>query len=333
MIVLITMEKLNIAYITSCREVGSDELIGREVIDSDTGISYGYRMGNLEHMARLLRRGDNVFSDRFNLVSVIIDDDDSQYDKAWSEADLWPRHLSVPKRDSEGKIVGKVTLEEMTERIPSQPWKNLRRDKSRESRAEFRARKAEAKSRYEKSILDRMDYNDVDMIISDSYVTVFADDMLQTYENRIVNIHPAITQVGHPDRLPGLTPTRDAFTRATEGYVIISDKRAVDIPEGERFGMHYAGEDVTAVKVRQSKRHGVTVHVVNKDVDNGPVISCREYDLGEIKPLTSEAIRAYNYSVKRDILPQAMLAYSHGARKDCHARIPFNGRLAGGYNA
>lgn len=318
-------EMINLAYITSCREVGIDELIGREVIDPDNGVNYGDREGNLESLARLLIDGNSEFAGQFNLTAVIIDDDDEQYNKAWSSAELWPRDLRVPIRDSSGLVTAEPTLEEITVRIPSQPWKNFRRFLNCGETIElFKERKVAAKSNYEMRMLDELMERDVDLVISDSYTTIFADVMLNNYPGnripglngyggRIINIHPAITQVGDPDRLPGLTPTRDAFTRAVHGYIIVDDKHAVDIPEGERIEVKYYDRLREAVRVPKSNRTGVTVHIVTDEVDNGPVIVCRSYEFNP-EGITPEAIRNRNYEIKREIIPEAIMEYAQQIR-------------------
>ncbi|MBU1975231.1 MAG: hypothetical protein KKG59_02390 [Nanoarchaeota archaeon] len=307
--------KIRIAYITSCREVGLDELIGREIVDPINGLNYGYRAGNLENMARILMQGDSEFASNFELVSVLVDDNSEQYRDAWSQAELWPRDLQVPL--TEDGLTFTRSLEDITTRIPSQPWKSMRRMQE-ESRTDFRARKAHAKALYEAAIVSQLISDDVDILISDSYTTIFGPTVLNHYGGLILNIHPAITAVGHPDRLPGLTPTRDAFTRAMYGHVIVSDKHAVDTPDGPRVEVEYEGQQYTAVIVPQSTRHGVTVHVVSEAVDNGPVVLCDEYDINDIcrkhgihmDDITPEAIRDHNYDLKRDILQAALFEYS-----------------------
>lgn len=301
---------INFAYITSCRETGIGEGIGRVVIDTLNGNNYGYREGNLENLARRLIDGNNKFAERFNLIAVVIDDNDEQYQRAWSQAELWPREISVPIKDGQRKIIANPTLDEMTIRIPSQPWKNLRRLEG-ENREVFLERKAQAKGIYETRILDNLALINVDLIVSDSYMTIFGSTLLNAYGRRILNIHPGITQTSHPAKLPGPTPTRDAYTRAVYGYIIVDDKKSVDVPEGPPIQVEYEEQIRKAVTVPRINVTGVTVHVVTKEVDKGPLVMHQEYTF-DINGITPEAIRNMNYSIKREILPQAMLAYVEG---------------------
>ena len=291
--------RVNVAWITSCREVGlqGQERIGREVIDPDNGVSYGYRMGTLEAIARQLSAGDSSLSDRFNLVSVIVDDTDAQFEREWGVAELWPRNLEVCVTNFEGRSQ-RYSLGDLMVRIPSL-W----------TRIKERDQKATAKSEYEQIIVDHLREKDVDLLVSDSYTRIIGPTLLDAYGGRILNVHPAITQVGDPDRLPGITPTRDAFTRAVHGYVIIDDKHAVDLPEGEVIEVEYRGGRHSAVRVPQSSLTGVTVHQVTDRVDNGPVVVSVKYAFPHVDGLTEEQIRTWNYAEKNELVPQALLNY------------------------
>ena len=310
--------RINFAYVTSCREIGSDELVGRIVRDSMNGKNYGYREGCLENLARRLGDGDNEFGRRFNLVAVIVDDDDEQYKKAWSQAEIWPRNLDVPIRNNKGNIIAKPTLEQLTVRIPAQHWKDIRRADS-ESAESFKARKAEAKAMYEYEILGILRETNADLAISDSYMTIFGPLLLKAYGERILNIHPAITKIDDSDRLPGHTPTRDAYTRAVYGYLITDDKKnPKHKPNGreDMVGYYKYNPDTKrverelrkAVYVPKSNRTGVTVHIVSEDVDDGPVVKYLPYQFNP-NGVTPEAIRTMNYERKIELLTQAMLEY------------------------
>ena len=297
--------RINIGWITSCREIGLDEHVGREVIDPVTGVSYGYRKGNLEALAELLAE-DNPFSRRFNLTAVIVDDNDTQYEAAWSDVELWPRNMIVPFREGDNNVTRANTLEELTIRIPSQTWKDLRRDKSKdESKSYFKARKAMAKADYEREILAVLKEKNIDILVSDSYVTIMNGVLLSNYMGRILNIHPAITDKRSPYRLPGLTPTRDAITRAKYGWIIVDDKKEVDIPEGREIIVNYESKQRRAVEVPRYNKTGVTVHLITPKVDDGPIVLSLEYEF-DSRTETHESLRTKNYGLKREILPQAL---------------------------
>lgn len=308
---------LNIAYLTSGRELGLDEQVGRHVVDPENGREYGYRMGNLEHLARLLQTNHNPVAQQFNLTAIIIDDDDDQHEQAW-EQEIWPRDLSVPMRDGHGQVVAERKLHELTARIPSHPWRSIRTKVDGIADPVLVEQKAAAKAHYEQRILDIFHQRQIDLAISDSYVCIIGPTLLGAYKGRMLNVHPAIAQVGHPARLPGVTPTRDAYTRAKHGYIIIDDKHAVDVPEGSRIQVNYGGRTRIAVQVPRLNTTGVTVHVVSPRVDNGPVVLHREYQF-DPDTITYEAIRDNNYRHKRELLPTALLEYA--ARPDVMALI------------
>jgi len=280
--------RVNIAYITSCRWVDS------------------YQEGTLENLARRIIAGEDAFARRFNLVCIVVDDDAEQYAKAWGKGDLWQRDLAVPIRGKES-ILEERTLESMTVRVPSQPWRALRRS-SGETLREFRARKQRSKANYEERILQYLISRRADLILADSYLPLFGPVLLGAYANRITNVHPAITQVGDPSRIPGRTPTRDTYTRAAFGCIIIDDKRVVAIPEGRRVYVESDGKLREAVEVGENRETGVTVHVVTREVDAGPVICCERYRITDDE-LNFDAIRMRNNLIKKELIPRALLTY------------------------
>lgn len=298
--------RCRLAYFCSCRELVA-ELVGHEVTDPLTGENYGYRKGNLESLVELLQEEDNMFSQHFNLVLVFHDDSRYQYEAAWQHGNLWPVDMKVPHREN-GRIAYK-SLEQLTRSIASQPWKDLRRQASLgETAVEFALRKAAAKTHYETQVVRLCKAHNVELIISDSYTSIFGPKLLNAYKKRILNIHPAITDPEDEMRLPGLTPTRDAFTRAEHGFVIVDDKHdAHHIPNGVRRKARFNGQVRDVVHVPQVRRTGVTVHEVNEVVDGGAVVLARSYEIP--RGTTQEGIRALNYRHKLDLLPKALLQY------------------------
>jgi folate-dependent phosphoribosylglycinamide formyltransferase PurN len=279
---------VNLAYITSCRWV-----------DSDQG-------GTLENLARRIIAGEDAFARRFNLVCIVVDDDAEQYAKAWEKGDIWPRDLVVPIREDE-RVLEERTLESMTIQVPSQRWKDLRQSPS-ETLQEFHARKNKSKADYEERILQFLLSNKVDLILTDSYLTLFGSVLLSHYAKRIINIHPAITQVGDPCRIPGRTPTRDTYTRAAFGCIIVDDKRVVGIPEGRRIYVESDGMLREAVEIGKTRETGVTMHVITEEVDAGPVICCERYLIND-NELSFDAIRRKNNRIKKELVPRALLTY------------------------
>lgn len=320
--------RINIAYITSEREIGDDERVGRQVKDEVDGTDYGYRMGNLESLAIDLAEGKSEFSKVFNLRAIITDDSDTQHDRAWKDTDLWPRDLQVPIRDDRHDTIYTRSLEDMTYRVPSSTWRKVRTKVDGIRHPNLVQLKADRKAEYEREIIELMREKDIDILVSDSYLSIVGPTLMSAYGPQeeggigsIVNIHPAITDKDSPYRLPGLTPTRDAFTRARYGKIIIDDKHRVDVPEGEPHDWEFpegSGKIREAVDVPAYNVTGATVHVIDKEVDNGQVIIDKSYEFNP-KTMTPEAIRTRNYDIKRELLPDALLAYV--ARQDVQDMI------------
>lgn len=291
------MDKIKLAYFTSLREIIGDEGVSTIVIDSETGANYGYRVGNLEAMALDIRDGQSDFAKTFEIAMVFSDDSDAHIESVRLMVSRWPFEIEVPVNGN-GLSETTIPLEKMLVRIPSEPWRKIR-DKTQ---------KANQKHLYEQQILAELKGRGVDLIISDSYLSLFADLILAEFGKRILNIHPAFTDTEHPYRLPGLTPTRDAYTRARHGFIIVDDKKKPETwPKGSVVKVSYDGKERDAVKVEPISVTGVTVHVIDALVDHGPVVMT---DTHAFDHSTSyEGIREGNYRIKRKLLTRALLAY------------------------
>jgi folate-dependent phosphoribosylglycinamide formyltransferase PurN len=235
----------------------------------------------------------------------VTDDDEEQWSAAWRGGVCWPLSFVLPIRDETGSRL--ATLGSMTVRIPAQPWKDLRRA-SRETVHQFHARKARAKRAYERRIDRHLTRAGTDLIVVDSYLTIIGPELLDKYAGRILNVHPAITEPRDAARLPGRTPTRDAFTRATFGYIVVDDKRTVGIPAGERVYVDQGGALREVVLVERIRETGVTVHVVTSEIDGGPVVACERYTIANDE-LSFEGIRRRNAQIRSTLVPRALLAY------------------------
>lgn len=282
------MERVNLAYITSCRWVDR------------------YQESTLEYIAKEIYSGRSEFAQRFNLVCIICDDNEEQFTRAWRYSEIWSPGLVVPIRGMDGTVVHK-TLKEMTFQIPAQPWKDLRRLHDEKLTA-FRARKARCKANYEQQILHCLISSRADLILSDSYLTIFGPDLLLAYDRRILNVHPGITQASDPARIVGRTPTRDTYTRAAYGCIIVDDKRKIGIPQGKAVSVVCDGRRREAVAVEKSREAGVTVHIVTKEIDGGPIVLCERYFIEDCE-LSFAGIRDKNYRIKRGLIPSALLTY------------------------
>jgi len=287
--------------------------------DPVTKISFGVRKGTLDSIAESIADKENEFGKKFNLTAIVINDDESAVEKHWENQEGYKIDFKVPVLTSSG--TKDVTLKEITRIIPSSVWRGIPiPPRGDESRPGVIAKRKELKRDYEARICQALKEAKVDILISNSYTNIIGPVLLGEFKGRIINIHPAITCGDNPCRLPGVTPTRDAFTRATEGFVITDDKKSVSL-DGEEVEVEYDGETRKAVTFKEENRytHGVTVHVVTAGVDEGPPILTKCYDLRDqfniagsdpSKPeITEEAIRDYNYDLKPVVLKEAILKY------------------------
>lgn len=127
--------------------------------------------------------------------------------------------------------------------------------------------RSQAKAQFERRLLEACRFHDVDIVVSDRWMTIFGPTFLREFSGRMLNIHPANTR-----ELPGKTPTRDALARAQSG-----------------------GKAVT----------GVTVHEIDAGVDTGPHILMAQRT--PIYPQDTEmSLRTRNYELERRVLPTAV---------------------------
>ena len=312
-------DMLNLAFITTLSEIINDELVGKEVIDPETNKSFGVRKGTLDYIAEEVAKENSDLGKKFNFTAIIINDDEKEVEEHWKNGDGYDINFEVPLVTPSGKQ--KVTLKEITHVIPSSVWRGIPiPPKGSDKRADVIAKRKKLKVEYEQRICKALNEAKVDLLISNSYTNIISATLLGEFKGRIINIHPAITSQDNPCRLPGVTPTRDAYTRATDGFVITDDKKSVTL-DGKEVIVEYNGEERKAVEFDDEHRykHGVTVHVITAGVDEGPPILTKTYDLrehfsidgsNESKPtLTEEGIRDFNYKLKPSVLIEAILKY------------------------
>mmetsp|Transcript_26576 Transcript_26576/g.45495 ORF Transcript_26576/g.45495 Transcript_26576/m.45495 type:complete len:328 (-) Transcript_26576:28-1011(-) len=312
---------INLGFITTLSEVITEEFVGKEVIDDVTGKSYGVRKGTLEALAEEIAAKESEFSKNFNLTAIVLNDDHENVDQHFTKGEGYDVDMKVPIHEEQDSVKV-VTLKDITTVIPSSVWRGIPiPPRGSDNRAEVIAKRKQLKEEYEDRICKILRNSKVDILISNSYTNIIGPRLLNEYKNMIINIHPAITSQDNPCRLPGVTPTRDAYTRATKGFVIVDDKKSVSL-DGEEETVHFNGEERKAVKFPEEHRytHGVTVHVVTAGVDEGPPIHYEEYDLRDHfnvdgsntkKPLlTEEAIREHNYNMKPSVLIKAIMKHA-----------------------
>lgn len=302
---------INVVYITSLREIGLDEQVGREIIDPENGRKYGRRVGNLEDLVHRLNDPTSQLYGRINLVGIIYDDDSAQLAAVRDAGLPWDTSLKVPQFSPSGQRFDDRSLASLEFNLSSDSWVKLKKGPSKDA----------AKAAYERKMGDFLELVDADLMLSDSYVRIFSDEMLRwagTSRNEkyghIINVHPAIARVGDPRRLPGVTPTRDCITRQREGWVIVDDKLGVDLPDGPEKVVMFEGKERRAREVApisQKDGTGVTVHVTARIVDNGHPLIEEFGDLPNKEDLTKESLRTLNYELKKRAVARALVEYPH----------------------
>lgn len=298
-------ERVRIVYLTTLRELCDDEKVGSRVVDPENGTTYGRRQGNLEDLLQRLSAPGSAFGRTFELAGVVFDDDPKLVAEYKARGVPWDWSQPVPIRRPNG-TTATVTLDSLCHNHPSLAWRAEKDPLT----------KSAMKAAYEREIVATLNHSRADLVISDSYTRIAGPTLLawfgtlerETAHGRGINIHPAIARVDDPTRLPGVTPTRDAYTRARYGYIIIDDKKAVDLPEGERIHVDYEGQQRLAVRVPEVHETGVTVHVLAPRVDNGRVILEKKAPL-PIDGITAEGVRELNYELKREALAEALTSY------------------------
>lgn len=213
-----TDRPLRILFLTSVRDTGECDRNGT-IVHTDGGAEY--MMGAIEYAAWATRPNGPLHG-LYTIAGVITDDrmcdlrdyatqPISQTDHQW----LWPRELDLP-----------------TWNIPSD-FRGLPRAATMERIA--------GKLAFETRVYELFQELDADIIVSDHYMAKIEHLIMQfRLYGRVLNIHPAVTVVGHPFCFRGPTPTKDAIAQAQSGIPTVT---------------------------------GATLHLVNHMIDDGPIIA------------------------------------------------------------
>ena len=149
-----------------------------------------------------------------------------------------------------------------------------------------RARKAKIKAEFirdEDLIIKRLEEEKIDLIVLAGYLSIVSDRLVSLYENRIINIHPAL--------IPSF---------CGPGY----------------YGLHVH----RAVLKRGVKVSGATVHFVSSVVDGGPIILQEAIDISDCK--TPEEIQEkVLLNVEHKLLPKAVKLYCNNKLKIENERV------------
>jgi phosphoribosylglycinamide formyltransferase-1 len=131
--------------------------------------------------------------------------------------------------------------------------------------------------------LDKLHEYDVDLIVLAGYLAIIPDEIINLYENRIINIHPSL--------IP-------AF--CGPGY----------------YGVHVHEEAFA----RGVKVAGATVHFVSSVVDGGPIIMQKAIDVSNCNS-PEEMQKKVLVEVEHQILPLAVKLYCEGKIKVVNGRV------------
>ena len=303
--------KHGLVYMTSIRELVHDERVG--CVDMNGQIRHGL----LEALTADLQRG-GALQASFTLNAIVCDDSEEEWQLAWQAGEPWPSELVVPscsRKDLAPCMAKERTLSSLVKRVSSHPWRALRREAGEEPLA-FKDRKAARKRTYELQLAAALEAANCDVVLCDSHLCILSEELLSRFEGRLLNVHPAITDLQSPHRLPGRTPSLDAYTRAVYGYVFVDDKlKAAGLAGLKRFEVEWDGRLRPAVSVPRSTIHGVTVHRMSTKVDEGEVLLSETFDLihdARLQDLSVEVIRILTYRVKvGGIVTRALLHWAH----------------------
>lgn len=135
----------------------------------------------------------------------------------------------------------------------------------------------------QKILLQRLKEEGIELIVLAGYLAIVSDEIIEEYENKIINIHPAL--------IPSF---------AGPGF----------------YGLHVH----EAAFKRGVKVAGATVHFVSSVVDGGPIILQRAMDVSKAKS-PEEMQEMILLNIEHVILPEAVKLYCDGKLKVENERV------------
>lgn len=149
-----------------------------------------------------------------------------------------------------------------------------------------RARNANIKAEWikdEELLMNRLQEEQVDLIVLAGYLAIVSEKLINIYENKIINIHPSL--------IPSF---------CGPGY----------------YGIHVHEE---AFK-RGVKLSGATTHFVSTEVDGGPIILQRAIDISDC--LTPEEIQEkILFNIEHKLLVDSVKLYCEGKIKVINGKV------------
>lgn len=149
-----------------------------------------------------------------------------------------------------------------------------------------RARKANIKAEFikdEKILIQRLQEKQVELIILAGYLAIVSDELINLYENKIINIHPSLIPSFCGPGYYGIHVHRKAFARG--------------------------------VKVS-----GATVHFVSNVVDGGPIILQKAIDISDCESAEEIQSKILN-NVEHKLLVEAVKLYCENKIKVENERV------------
>ena len=131
-------------------------------------------------------------------------------------------------------------------------------------------------------ILQRLEEEEIDLVVLAGYLAIVTDTLISKYENRIINIHPSL--------IPSF---------CGPGF----------------YGLHVH----EAALKRGVKVSGATVHMVSTVVDGGPIIIQEAVDISDLK--TAEDIQARVLKLEHRLLPKAVGLFADNRIKVVDGRV------------
>lgn len=132
-------------------------------------------------------------------------------------------------------------------------------------------------------LIKRLEEERVDLIVLAGYLAIIPDEIINLYENKIINIHPSLIPAFCGPGYYGIHVHEEAFARG--------------------------------VKVA-----GATVHFVSSVVDGGPIIMQKAIDVSDCNSPEEMQKKVLN-EVEHQILPEAVKLYCEGKVKVVNGRV------------
>jgi len=127
---------------------------------------------------------------------------------------------------------------------------------------------------FDKAVMDTLDYFGVDLVVLGGFMRILGPEICERYKNKIINIHPALDMVKY----------------GGEGAMDMNVHKAV-IDAGE-------------------KESGMTVHIVAKEVDAGPIVLQKSVAVSPDD--TPETLKAKVQALEKEWYPKVIQMFADG---------------------